>query len=320
MSIAVTFKTPQRSRNVLFNAEKQVFNFHLIREVSSGKLQKYRFGIFQLCRITTFETKTFHRLNPLTCKACHDIFWDFWRNVIKNAPCAQQLAAISTVTAPSVSFVQCRSVFICCALQNFTIRFPFLIGEQDLYEPIQFKAVKDKHRAISFQLPASVLLSQTTGSNSTALFCLMQLSPEPAAETLFDFLFRSVRKDWASRRVWGIFVHLRARSAPAFYIWSTFVENNGISINQKEEQLTPKNKRKWKPEKLTPRPSHTAVSSLRGQITFHQLFHTCCNHQPPYRQTCCDNQYKELLFGEWPLGCHLLVLRSNCEMKPFNRS
>jgi len=42
-------------------------------EVSSSELQKNRFRILQLRRITTFETKTFHKFNPLTCKAWHEI-------------------------------------------------------------------------------------------------------------------------------------------------------------------------------------------------------------------------------------------------------
>jgi len=44
----------------------------------------------------------------------------------------------------------------------------------------------------------SDLLSRTTGSNSTSLFCLLELAPEPSTESLFDFLFRTARKNWGS--------------------------------------------------------------------------------------------------------------------------
>ena len=113
-----------------------------------------------------------------------------WRFLLKITPRAPngciEPAAISTETAPSVSFVHCRSIVICCTLQHFTIRLPFLNGDQLLYEPMHFKAVMNEHRAISFQLLPD-LRSKITGSKSTALFCLLQLSPEPAVESVCDF-------------------------------------------------------------------------------------------------------------------------------------
>jgi len=89
-----------------------------------------------------------------------------------------ELAAISTETAPSVSFVHCRSVVICCTPQHFTIRLPFLNGEQLLSDPMHFsRQLWIKIELWTFNsLP--VLLSKTTGSKSTALFCSLQLSPE----------------------------------------------------------------------------------------------------------------------------------------------
>jgi len=87
----------------------------------------------------------------------------------------------------------------------------------------------------------SDVLSRTTGSNSTSLFCLLELSPEPSAESLFDFLFSTARKNWISviiGRLERVLVHVWARSAPAFYIWSTVVWNSGTSPTLVKEKKT----------------------------------------------------------------------------------
>ena len=104
------------------------------------------------------------------------------------------LAAISTVTAPSINFGHFRSVLICCTLQQFTIRLPFLNGEQALYEPIHLSRQLWMKTGLHAFKSLSDLCTNTSGSNSTALFCLLELSPETSAESLFDFRFRRARK------------------------------------------------------------------------------------------------------------------------------
>ena len=121
------------------------------------------------------------------------------------------------------------------------------------------------------------MLSKTTGSKSTALFCLLQISPEPAVESVFAFSWLvKIEHPYntptclgyrrpslgAKRTRLRYFEHVREK----YWNISTLIR----------KQPTPKNKRKM--EKLTPRRIHTAISSLRGQKLFTNSF-TSDNNQ-----------------------------------------
>jgi len=123
------------------------------------------------------------------------------------------------------------------------------------------------------------LLSKTTGSNSTALFSLLELTKEISVELLFDFHFRSARKNWRPERV---VVHVWAPRAPAFHIWNTVVWNNGTSPKLEKGKTQARKQMETGKQKIQGREkSHGNKLSLRVQETFQQLFHTFCQTLEP---------------------------------------
>ena len=63
-------------------------------------------------------------------------------------------------------------------------------------------------------------------------------------------------------RLERVVVHVWAPSAPAFYIWSTVVWNNGTSPKPEQKKHTPENKWKMKSRKVNTETYLTARSSL----------------------------------------------------------